>query len=340
MASLPLPFVLALLQILVLLRLWLGRRHEAVNPAVLWFIAACALSSVMVGWRWSTASVLVWHWRSMVAATLPPLAWVAFAAPERPRWLHGIPVLLIAFQAWFWRPLLDASLALQFSAYGLALLWLATKGEFAGVRLESTRQAQGLASLAGGMLLISGLTDLVLALDFGFAHGEHALRVVSAANLLMLLLSSGLMLMLDRLRPSEVLSEDAGRSPVEASPAPDDQALMAALAQLMQQQRLYCDGELTLQRLARKLGRSPRQVSQAVNRVSGCHVSQYINRLRIAEACRLLSKTTMPVTEVQLASGFLTKSNFNHEFARQTGMSPSAWRRQASLSAGPAAEMR
>ena len=54
--------------------------------------------------------------------------------------------------------------------------------------------------------------------------------------------------------------------------------------------------------------------------------SQYINRLRVQEACRLLAGSDMSVTQVIYAAGFNTKSNFNREFTRNTGQTPSAWR--------------
>jgi AraC-like DNA-binding protein len=41
----------------------------------------------------------------------------------------------------------------------------------------------------------------------------------------------------------------------------------------------------------------------------------------------LLAFTDEPVTQVMFEAGFQTKSNFNREFLRVTGMSPSDYRR-------------
>ena len=68
-----------------------------------------------------------------------------------------------------------------------------------------------------------------------------------------------------------------------------------------------------------------RDVSRAVNASSGGNVSQYVNKLRIDEACRLLRETDMSVIQIAFASGFNTKSNFNREFQRNVGQSPSNW---------------
>jgi AraC-like DNA-binding protein len=43
----------------------------------------------------------------------------------------------------------------------------------------------------------------------------------------------------------------------------------------------------------------------------------------------MLVETGAPVTRILFDAGFQTKSNFNREFLRITGMSPSAWRKQA-----------
>ena len=98
---------------------------------------------------------------------------------------------------------------------------------------------------------------------------------------------------------------------------------------LMREKELFRDPDLTLNRLARRAGIPARQISGAVNRVQGRNVSQMVNEYRIAEAKRLLRENDLAVTQVMLESGFQTKSNFNREFLRATGMTPSDYRRTA-----------
>jgi len=88
----------------------------------------------------------------------------------------------------------------------------------------------------------------------------------------------------------------------------------------------FRDANLNLNRLARRAGLPALRISVAANRVRAKYVSQYINGYRIAEACRLLVATDEPVTKIMFDAGFQTKSNFNREFRRVTGMSPMAWR--------------
>ena len=65
-------------------------------------------------------------------------------------------------------------------------------------------------------------------------------------------------------------------------------------------------------------------LSVAVNRCSGDNVSRYVNSHRVGAACSAL-RQGVSVTEAMLAAGFATKSNFNREFLRVTGQSPSDW---------------
>ena len=103
---------------------------------------------------------------------------------------------------------------------------------------------------------------------------------------------------------------------------------MMQLEALFAREALHRDEDLSLRRLARRLGLSDRRVSNAINRSHGTSVSQYVNGHRVAAACRLLRESEDTILAVSLAAGFATKSNFNREFQRVMGMSPSVWRRQ------------
>ena len=109
---------------------------------------------------------------------------------------------------------------------------------------------------------------------------------------------------------------------------------MARLDALLESRRLYLDPELTLTRLARALHVPAKQLSAAINRRTGGNVSRHVNGHRIREACGAL-EAGASVTEAILASGFNTKSNFNREFRRVTGRTPSAWRSIGASGAPP-----
>ena len=57
-------------------------------------------------------------------------------------------------------------------------------------------------------------------------------------------------------------------------------------------------------------------------------VNTYINHLRIMEAKRLIERTDIPLTEIYRQVGYKTNQNFSKQFTKQTGYSPSAYRKQ------------
>jgi AraC-like DNA-binding protein len=131
--------------------------------------------------------------------------------------------------------------------------------------------------------------------------------------------SAGTLLALGALMVAEEAATVA--EPEEAPVASEGDA---ALERLMEERRLWLDPDLTLARIARRMGVPAKALSAAVNRVKGENISRVVNGWRVAEAGVLL-KGGASVTEAMLGSGFQTKSNFNREFLRVTGKAPSDW---------------
>jgi len=88
--------------------------------------------------------------------------------------------------------------------------------------------------------------------------------------------------------------------------------------------------DLNLKKLARKVGVPTREVSRAINQHAEINVSQWINSARVDAACEALVDTEVSVTQAMMDAGFLTKSNFNREFRRLKGCSPTQWRENQS----------
>ena len=99
---------------------------------------------------------------------------------------------------------------------------------------------------------------------------------------------------------------------------------MARLDALVAEGALYLDADLTLERLSLRLLVPATRLSTAINRTTSENVSRYVNGFRIRHACARLTAGES-VTAAMLDSGFNTKSNFNREFLRVTGMAPGAW---------------
>lgn len=342
MLAIPLPFVIAVLLVILLWRV-VSEGESASNPVVL-FLAACILMVVFVGLRWSVD----WSWprflQPVFAAMLPPIAWLCFSQTQSSGgriWPHFIMPAVIFLLSALWhrlQPPIDIILAILFMAYGCALLKRAySPAEFAKVRLSEMGTARHAAQVVGGALLVSAIVDLSIAADFGYAEGRHAAMIVAAANLLLLPVISYALTIVGRSVPDEHDgAEDHATAsyypPEMAAAAPtmisaDDLRIMEIVTEAMSSRRFYRDPDLTLRRLSRRIGLPERQISSAINRSQGCTVSQYVNSYRIIEAQQLLSQTDMAITSIMFECGFQTKSNFNREFARLVAMTPSDYRR-------------
>ena len=126
-----------------------------------------------------------------------------------------------------------------------------------------------------------------------------------------------------------VVSADAvQQEAAHQNTADGDAATVARLTELVQAQELFRDPDLSVLKLARRMGVPARELSAAVNRQCGQNVAQWVNGFRIAAACQQLVAGDAPITNVMLDCGFFTKSNFNREFRRHTGLSPSTYRQQ------------
>ncbi|MDQ7956119.1 MAG: AlkA N-terminal domain-containing protein [Pseudomonadota bacterium] len=83
--------------------------------------------------------------------------------------------------------------------------------------------------------------------------------------------------------------------------------------------------------VARRLGVSERHLRRIVEAQFGVSPLQYLQTRRLLAAKQLIADTTLPMTEVAMASGFASVRRFNAAFVSHYGLNPSALRR-----AGPA----
>lgn len=102
------------------------------------------------------------------------------------------------------------------------------------------------------------------------------------------------------------------------------------LLELMNMEKPYLDGGLTLQKLAKALAVSPHHLSQTINEQLNQNFIDFINAYRIEEAKRLLTnlaKKHYSILAVSEEVGFNSKSAFNTAFRRHANMTPSAFRK-------------
>jgi AraC-like DNA-binding protein len=344
MPSVPLSFVLSLLLIIILVRMARRADRGVTGYAFLVLMGICVVLAAIVGLRWSYDLAAARFVQPILASALPPTAWIAFGGLRQSGgrtihtlWPHFLPIVAVAILSVVWRSPLDLALVAIFTGYGTALLWLARGGadDMGAARIGEQTAAHRSLMIVGTLLIVSGLIDLVIAIDLGSDHGTHAVTIVAIANLITIALSGYAAAIGERSRP-EAEQETNQRADVDArlhanaEGSISDFSIVAVVDGMMRERKLHRDPNLTLERLARRAGIPARQISGAINRTYGRNVSQIVNEHRVEDAKRQLTDTTAPITTVMFEAGFQTKSNFNREFLRVTGMSPSDYRRLAS----------
>ena len=85
---------------------------------------------------------------------------------------------------------------------------------------------------------------------------------------------------------------------------------------------------LSLSLLEEKLHLNKYYISHLFSGKLGLRFNDYVNSLRISEACRYLVATDRSITEISELVGFNTLRTFNRSFIKQMGMSPSEYRKQ------------
>ncbi|MBN2346874.1 MAG: helix-turn-helix domain-containing protein [Candidatus Aminicenantes bacterium] len=104
----------------------------------------------------------------------------------------------------------------------------------------------------------------------------------------------------------------------------------AALELTMERDKPHLDPDLTLAKLAEATKIPAKHLSQVINEHFGLNFNDFVNRLRVEEAKRLLldrDSRKFKLLRIAFESGFNSKSVFNDAFRKNTGISPSEFRR-------------
>ena len=111
------------------------------------------------------------------------------------------------------------------------------------------------------------------------------------------------------------------------------------LVNFMNLNKPYQKNDLTLNQLADLLGIHPNHLSQVINEFSHKNFFDFINHYRIEAAKEMLSEPDQDNTiiEIAYAVGFNTKSTFNAAFKKNTGTTPSVFKRSHNSKVGQTA---
>lgn len=205
--------------------------------------------------------------------------------------------------------------------------WLACLLVAAGLYLRALRPP-GVQAAADGLsrshvaAVIVGVAVIWLAY---FTAGLTS-YIVGALSFSLVLYLSGIAI-LARRKPRAAVEpyQDRKITPDEA------QAALRCLHQLMVEEELYKDANLSLTRVARRLNMPPARLSQLLNDNNKTTFKQYLVQLRVDAAKRLLrSPVAVSMEQVAESSGFLSMSSFYSSFKKVEGTTPAAWRQTRS----------
>ncbi len=102
------------------------------------------------------------------------------------------------------------------------------------------------------------------------------------------------------------------------------------LQRLMEEDRVYVDEDLSLDRLADLIGVSSGQLSELLNNVMGVDFRSYVNRFRVQEAYNMLmEEPNRKVESIAEAVGFNSRASFYRNFRLITGKTAATVRAEA-----------
>ncbi len=106
----------------------------------------------------------------------------------------------------------------------------------------------------------------------------------------------------------------------------------SGLGKVFPYMQTHCHEDISLEKLCSVACMSKRSFIRYFSRTAGCTPIQYLLRIRISKASRLLrERTDMPLSEVALACGFEDANYFSRAFRKFTGVPPKRFRSYVSV---------
>jgi ligand-binding sensor domain-containing protein/AraC-like DNA-binding protein len=108
-------------------------------------------------------------------------------------------------------------------------------------------------------------------------------------------------------------------------------SIVFRLQQLMKKETLYLDADVSIEKVARRLGVTTKHLSQSLNQDLHINFKTFINQYRIEAAKKKIidpSEKDFVLLKIAFDVGFNSKSVFNSAFKKITGLTPSEYRKQ------------
>ncbi|WP_347156716.1 helix-turn-helix domain-containing protein [Pontibacter chitinilyticus] len=126
--------------------------------------------------------------------------------------------------------------------------------------------------------------------------------------------------------PAAKGTEKYQRSGLKSSQA---ETYASLLQKYMETEKPYLDPELTIHALAEKLSISRNHLTEVINETLGQNFYEFVNAYRVEEVKRLLADARfahLNLAALGNEAGFKSKTAFNSNFKKFTGVTPSKWK--------------
>jgi AraC-like DNA-binding protein len=317
------------------------RRHRETGPYGGLLALSVAADSIVtiVGYP-----LPAWLWPlQLIAVGTAALLWIwtgaVFVDDYRPSWRDAVAWAVLpamgAYGLYAWRPWIgtvEQALALLFVLLAAWRIVAGLRGDLVERRRRLRPLLAALAVLyAGGVLLVNMLG--------GTGPMGASGRIVDATLLATLASVFALFTMRGDRSPFAARAAEASGPDPDAAARPsaaiDDQedALLARLRQLMEEEKVYRREGFGVSALVAALDVPEYRVRRLINqRLGHRNFSSFVNGYRLAEATAALAdpaQADVPILTIALDTGFQSIGPFNRAFKAHTGMTPTAYRKQA-----------
>ena len=297
------------------------------------FLLTLAAIGLLLGFRLSFDTPWAAQAQPVVAVMVAPSAYLGFAALTQygvAKWrktlfVNGVPVAVAQLAILADIPVSADVFVLGITSVYLfrtALLLHLEADEFVHVAPHALRILRSAIYATIFLLGLMVATDLSIVAASLFARDAFILTFLTGVSGVF----TAFIVVVALVGAPMLLRGTMNNSTKDGQPTESDRTMLVALDALMNEKQVYTDSNLTLARVARRLSVPARDVSTAINGITGENFSRYINGFRVRRAQNALRETELPITEVMFDAGFVSKSSFNTEFRRITGQTPSQFR--------------
>ncbi|MEM6642551.1 MAG: helix-turn-helix transcriptional regulator [Bacteroidota bacterium] len=231
--------------------------------------------------------------------------------------IGSLIVLAIAFDFWVW------DFNIRYTLHTFLTIYLVAAGvQFFYYKRQNSVEGAGLWEAFGGRDLEVFIIYLgVVSICFGFAVSLFISYILGPLLFSFFFYAFTMLVFRRRKQQSKDKSYRTKLDQAEVN------VVVEKLQDLMEQEKIFKDPTLTMERVCKRLGVSRHFLSQMLNDNMKLSYSELVSYYRIEEACQmLLNHTHYNLEAIAYEVGFNSKSSFYTAFKKLKGITPSQYR--------------